>query len=360
MGDVMDRGPGSKKAMDLLIKLEKEAERKGGRVHVLIGNHEAMNLVGILDHTSAEEFESYRDRDSDKRRERVFERRYKEMVDDAKAQRTEPPSKEEEWKIFQEEFPLGFIEHRLAFRADGQYGKWILKHNLAVLINGILFSHADWSKEYAEMGLAEVNQRARAEFSGKADLQTGIALAPTSPIQNRRFSKVPLRKDLQETYGNMLKPILEAVEASRIVVGHTMTRGVIEPRFGGMHISVDAGMLDFYGGGQLVALEIEGDELRAIHTGGKVTLPAYLDETNLLDYFLEVAAVAPDNVVVRIHIIDQYRSKGNLEVARQVLEELLGLGKTIPQRYTPVVCDLWEKIETPEVEADEWVEAHCQ
>ncbi|HLE69128.1 MAG TPA: metallophosphoesterase, partial [Vicinamibacteria bacterium] len=48
-GDVVDRGPHSRKAMDLLMELEEQAEKAGGRVHVLIGNHEAMNLVGILD-----------------------------------------------------------------------------------------------------------------------------------------------------------------------------------------------------------------------------------------------------------------------------------------------------------------------
>ena len=48
-GDVLDRGPDSRKCMDLLIELEKQAERAGGRGHALIGNHEAMNIVGFLE-----------------------------------------------------------------------------------------------------------------------------------------------------------------------------------------------------------------------------------------------------------------------------------------------------------------------
>src|ERR1700690_2853223 len=43
-GDVLDRGPDSRKAMDLLIKLEKQAAAAGGQVHALIGNHESMNV----------------------------------------------------------------------------------------------------------------------------------------------------------------------------------------------------------------------------------------------------------------------------------------------------------------------------
>jgi hypothetical protein len=359
VGDMVDRGPGSRKVIELLMKLEKDAERKGGKVHVLTGNHDAMNVVGILDHTSPEEIESYRDRDSKTRQKRVFERRYENMVADAKAQEIEPPSEDVEWKKFIDQFPLGFIEHRLAFQPNGPYGSWILQHNVAILINGILFSHSDWTAEYAAKGLSEVNRRVRAELSGKADLKTGIAFAVSSPLQNRRFSMVPLRRDVQESYGSILEPILTTLKASRIVVGHTMTRGVIEPRFGGMHISVDAGMLDFYGGGQLVALEIEGDQLRAIHTGGKVALPAYLDETNLLDYLLEVASVAPENLAVRIYIIEQYRGRGENEAARRTMEELFRIDKTIPERFTAGVCKLWKAVETPEMAPNGWVAANC-
>ncbi len=53
-GDVLDRGPDSRKCMDLLIKLEQQAEQVGGQVHALIGNHEAMNVLGFLDYVSKE------------------------------------------------------------------------------------------------------------------------------------------------------------------------------------------------------------------------------------------------------------------------------------------------------------------
>ena len=46
------------------MKLEDKAEDAGGRVHVLIGNHEAMNVVGILDLVSPKEYEAFVDRDS--------------------------------------------------------------------------------------------------------------------------------------------------------------------------------------------------------------------------------------------------------------------------------------------------------
>ena len=59
VGDILDRGPDSRAAMDLLMKLETEAEAAGGRVHVLIGNHEAMNLVGDLRYVAAAEYAAF-------------------------------------------------------------------------------------------------------------------------------------------------------------------------------------------------------------------------------------------------------------------------------------------------------------
>jgi hypothetical protein len=138
-----------------------------------------------------------------------------------------------------------------------------------------------------------------------------------------------------------------------------MTRGGIEPRFGGKHISVDAGMLDFYGGGQLVALEVNGGALRAIHPGGAIDLPEYLDESTQLDYLAAIAAVAPDNVVARIYLVDQYRVNRRPDEARSTLESLLRNGDSIPERFVQSVCTLYDKLANPEQTPAQWVTAHC-
>ena len=46
LGDVTDREPDSLKIIRSLQQLQKEAPRRGGRVVVVLGNHEAMNLLG--------------------------------------------------------------------------------------------------------------------------------------------------------------------------------------------------------------------------------------------------------------------------------------------------------------------------
>lgn len=359
VGDLVDRGPDSRKAMDLLMKLQEQARRKGGWVHVLMGNHEAMNIVGVLTYVSSEEFDSYKDRDSTKRRELVFQRYYREQIEEAKSQGRDVLSEKEEREKFKERYPLGYFEHRIAFHPEGTYGSWILQHNVAIRINGILFSHADWSEEMAALGLEEVNRRVREEMSGKADLEGGVAFAIKSPLQYRGFSRVPLERAAQEARQEALARILTALAATRIVVGHTMTHGVIEPRFGGKHISIDAGMLPSYGGGQQVALEIEGDRFRAIHPRGKAELPEYLDESSLIGYLSAVAAVDPDNLALRVELITQYRLHDKLPPARSTMAELFQIPRSIPERFKQRVCDLFLQVAAPGKQPNEWVAQNC-
>jgi hypothetical protein len=46
LGDLVDRGDYGRQVMDLVMRLQAEAEAAGGAVHIVLGNHEVMNLVG--------------------------------------------------------------------------------------------------------------------------------------------------------------------------------------------------------------------------------------------------------------------------------------------------------------------------
>ncbi len=71
-GDVVDRGPDSRKAIDLLRKLEGEAQRAGGRVHALLGNHELMRLVSDWRYVSQGETEAFKNAESMDLRDRAL------------------------------------------------------------------------------------------------------------------------------------------------------------------------------------------------------------------------------------------------------------------------------------------------
>ena len=59
LGDLLDRGADSRKVMDLLMRLQGEAVAAGGRLHVVLGNHEAMNVLGDLRYVDPGEFAAY-------------------------------------------------------------------------------------------------------------------------------------------------------------------------------------------------------------------------------------------------------------------------------------------------------------
>jgi hypothetical protein len=322
-GDILDRGPDSRKAMYLLIELEEQAEKAGGRVHALIGNHEAMNVVGILDLVSRQEYESYTNRDSQKLRDAAFERYFEQMRAEAKERNEKAPDKNALRQEFEERFPLGYVEHRQAFSASGKYGKWIRGNNVAVRIDGVVFSHGDWNEKMGELGIAEVNRRVRAELSDQAPLEGGVAFDTESPLQYRGLSHTALTAAAQQAEEARVSAILASLGAVRLVVGHTVTTsGMIESRFSGKHISIDAGMLELYRGGHRVALEMEGDALRAMHDRGSVPIPETMDETTFGSYVLAVSKVDPENVDVQLKLADSLQQEGRAPEAAVILEKL--------------------------------------
>lgn len=333
-GDIVDRGPNSRKAMDFLMKLEDKAEDAGGRVHVLIGNHETWNVVGILDLVSAKEYEAFVDRDSRKRRDRIFDRYYEQIRREARDRDEDPPGKRVARAEFDGDYPLGFVEHRQAFSSNGKYGKWIQAHNTAIKINGILFSHGDWSEAFSEMDIAEINRRVRQELRGELPVQEGITFDEASPLQYRGLAQTELTKTAQESAQPLVDRILQNLDAKRMVVGHTLTGGVIESRFGGKHISIDVGMLELYRGGHRIALEIVNDEIRAIHDGGTIAIPESMYAESLAAYLGAVAEVDPTNVDVQLKRVDMMREEDRLDEAVPILETLFKHKPTyIPFRY---------------------------
>ena len=148
VGDILDRGPNSRDAMDLLIRLEGEAAAAGGKVHVLIGNHEAMNLNSDLRYVSRQEYAAFAEEETAEEREHWFA---------AYAARSGNADEEAVRSDFESQFPSGFFAHRRAFAIDGDYGKWLLEKPVIVVINGTAFVHGGLSPLVAELGLEGVN-----------------------------------------------------------------------------------------------------------------------------------------------------------------------------------------------------------
>jgi hypothetical protein len=59
LGDLMDRGNDIKRIFELMIKLKKQATHYDSVVHMIIGNHEAMNIGGRYDYMTLSDVVSF-------------------------------------------------------------------------------------------------------------------------------------------------------------------------------------------------------------------------------------------------------------------------------------------------------------
>ena len=274
-GDILDRGPDSRKALDLLRRLEREARRAGGRVYSLVGNHEVMRMVSDWRYVSAQELDAFRTEDSADLRERAFTVVAADVA--RRAQERERPYDEAAFHDqFVKEVPLGYLEMRQAFSPSGDYGKWLRDRPALVRINGIVFVHGGISGGTAALGCDGINQAVRKDLAiatpTAEQVRAMLASSETGPLWYRGLAEEPA-----PSFAPQLASILHALGARAIVIGHTAPAGFrIATRFDGRVIQIDTGMLGgtFYPGGMASALEIRGDSLAAIYQTGREDLPA--------------------------------------------------------------------------------------
>ena len=271
-GDMVDRGADSRRALDLLRRLERDASRAGGRVHALLGNHEVMRMLGDLRDVSQEEYAAFRVGTSQDTRDRVYERVSTAAA--AKAKAAGQPFDDAAYRRrFEQETPLGAVEMLIEFGPNGDFGRWLRTHDTMVKINDFVFVHGGINPSTAALGCKAVNEMVRAELvaSTTAADPNALSNSETGPLWYRGLASDP-----EATIAAELDMTLERLGAKTIVIGHTVSSGrSIAARFGGRVVQIDTGMLNgkFFPGGRPSALEIEGNKLTAIYETNREALP---------------------------------------------------------------------------------------
>jgi hypothetical protein len=249
LGDVVDRGPDSRAAMDLLRRLEGEAERAGGAVHALLGNHEIARMLGDLRFATPGEYAAFTTPESDALRER-FIQFAKPDVRDALSKELVP----------------GSLELRSAFDGPGAYGEWLRRHDAVVKIDGVVFVHGGISPAIAAMACDEINARVRADLTVDFEKTRSAPLVSLAAREDGPFWYRGLAQ-LADADTATLEGILSAQHARAVVIAHTVTsNGRIQMRFGGRLFQTDTGMQPAYvQGGRASALEFAGAKVSAIY-----------------------------------------------------------------------------------------------
>jgi len=311
-GDLLDRGADSRKIMDLVMQLESQAPESGGMVILTLGNHEVMNLVGDLRYVASAEYAAFAEEESAEERERW----YQIFLSVRRAHSLTEVDEDELRQEFERDRPPGFYGHRHAFSSEGKYGRWLMQKPLLVVVNDSAFVHGGLPPIVGEMGLDRLNDELRAQVNDYiAALEVLYDAGLIDPavnfyehgnIADEIATDASLDSDLLAALANVARlneaavhdtsgPLwyrgsvgcsalaegdviaasLNAIGASRVVIGHTptVTRQVLE-RMNGRVVEIDTGILSSVYKGSGHALIIENDQLAVVaEAGGEPSAP---------------------------------------------------------------------------------------
>ncbi|HMQ70608.1 MAG TPA: metallophosphoesterase [Ignavibacteria bacterium] len=223
VGDFFDRGLNVTETLWLIYKLEMEAEKAGGKVHFILGNHEIMNLYGDT---------------------RYVRNKY---IENAAI------------------LDVAYID---LFNEDTETGRWLRTKNVAEKIGDILFVHGGISIDLAKSGLTldQINQTARENIGIKTSLidsETGkvINSSKTGPFWYRGLVR-------GEVSDEEMEQILNYANAKKIVVGHTLVEE-ITPFYKNSLVAIDLDHNEDLVQNKLYALWIENGEYFVIDNFGE-------------------------------------------------------------------------------------------
>ena len=267
LGDIADRGPDSLKIIRSLQQLQAEAPRAGGRVVVVLGNHEAMNLLGDFRYTTPGEYAAFVDQRSPARREQFYMRLRKQLEANARAANPAILTSQvrDQWLA---QTPLGWVEHRQAWSANGELGRWATRNPAIARVGDTLFVHGGLSAEYSKLTLDQINARVQQAMATAQSGPTSVLEDPLGPLWYRGLAgadrdaaavRIALRSPALPP-DQELAAVLQAYGAKHLVIGHTPNLGGIVMSPDGRLARIDTGMSRYYGG-PLTWLEILGDKM---------------------------------------------------------------------------------------------------
>ena len=194
LGDFMDRGTNVTQCLWLIYKLEQQAALQNGKVHFVIGNHEAMNLQGNVKYVAPK----YKGFIQAYTQDKNFAQGYKEMLND--------------------KFVLG---------------KWMKSKNVVQKINKTLFVHGGISPEMIDMKLSlkEINDIARKHISEnlygqtQGDQKANLIMGRKGPLWYRGMAM-----DYKDYYKKIniqtFNEILAFYDVEQIVIGHSIVEDI--------------------------------------------------------------------------------------------------------------------------------------
>jgi hypothetical protein len=226
LGDILGRSDDERQVLDFLFDIRRKAEAAGGKVHVLIGNHEVFG--GRLDNQAVGPnpfpgFEGIPGLNLNDPRLRFL-----------------PPNQR---------------ARGAALMPGGPYARRLAEFPAVLRLGGTVYAHGGVVPRWARYGIDKINEEVRQWLLGRSpepDSAKGVDDGDRV-MWTRQFSSNVDERDCAE-----LEESLKLLGAKRMVVAHTV-HPRITPRCNGKVWAIDVGMSRAYGG-NIELLEILNDE----------------------------------------------------------------------------------------------------
>lgn len=235
VGDFMDRGSNVTQVLWLIYQLEQEAAQAGGKVHFVLGNHEALNLQQRINYVN------------------------KKYI--AIAQKI---ADEKNYKV----------AYAQLMNKNNELVKWLKTKNLMVKIGDNLFVHGGISPELVTSGLSiqQINEIGRNTIAER--LYNATEGDPNANLIAGRLGPLWFRglvTDYKEYYKKSTEAqvhrALDAFAAKRMVIGHTVVEQV-SADYQGKVIRIDVNHKKAVQEGTCRGILIENDQLYKVDDQG--------------------------------------------------------------------------------------------
>lgn len=370
LGDLIDRGPGSRQVVELLKKLDQQAEQAGGAVHVVLGNHEVMVMTGDLRFVSAEGFAAFADDETQAQRDSHFAqyKRFNPSVDETKARAS-----------FDKEYPPGYIALRKAYAQKGHIGSWLMQQPLALKVNDKVYMHGGIASSVSEETLESLNKKVKGELRSFLDANDALHKAGVMPwyvgyydrlafLNERALAYAAKRPQKEAAWYEPMRKSFEAQEyfvfaddspnwyrgtavchpyaesfnterflkragAKQLVMGHTPTGGEVIERMDGLAIRLDTGMLKSVYKGRAAAL-VSGDGDDYVHyLGSNKRAQPVPEERSLARSLSGMTDEALENFLRTAEVVDIKKIGTGVTNPKKVTQQLNGVTTTAAFKY---------------------------
>lgn len=236
VGDFVDRGTNVTQCLWLIYMLEQEAEKAGGMVHFILGNHEVLNLLGQTEYVD--------------KKYMALAHRLSGKEDASKA-------------------------YKFLMSNQRELVRWMKSKNVIERIGKTIFVHGGLSKELisANMSIGEMNSFIRMALTreyfaddGEANLKKFL-MGPLGPLWYRglvgRYKKIYIKATQKE-----VNSVLNYFQADQMVIGHTVVKN-ISPDYEGKVYRTDIGFPIMKFTGKAQGLLIENNQFYRVNDFGE-------------------------------------------------------------------------------------------